>query len=170
MNEPSELPGWKEELDAITGARHGGHISHVFGQLKALDARFPNVAEINYQLAWTCDGDGNAKEALSYYEKAVALGLPPNELSGALLGLGSTLRVLGQPERSAEVLRSGQNQFPENREFDVFLAMTLHHLGAHAEAMELLLTVIADTTDDPGLTAYQRAIRFYASQFAARPS
>jgi tetratricopeptide (TPR) repeat protein len=153
---------WKPELDAITGARHGGQVASALGLLKQLDARHPNVAEINYQLAWTCDVLGHETEALPYYERAIALGLPANELSGALLGLGSTLRNLGQYERSAEVLRSGQAQFPDNREFDVFLAMTLHHLGGHAEAMRLLLTVIADTSDDPGLTACQRAIRFSA--------
>ncbi|HRI82912.1 MAG TPA: tetratricopeptide repeat protein [Opitutaceae bacterium] len=155
---------WRDELDAITGARHGGQINHVLDLLKQLDARFPNVAEINYQLAWTCDVLGHEAEALPFYEKAVALGLPPNELSGALLGLGSTLRNLGQHERSAEVLRSGRAQFPDNREFDVFLALTLHDLGRHTEATKLLLEVIADTSDDPGLTAYQRAIRFHAGK------
>lgn len=155
---------WKPQLAAITGARHGGQVVQVLRQLKELDAQFPNVAEINYQIAWTCDVLGREAEALPFYEKAVALGLPANELAGALLGLGSTLRNLGKLERSAEVLRSGQAQFPDNREFDVFLALTLHALGQHAEAMKLLLTTIADTTDDPGLTAYQRAIRFYAGK------
>lgn len=158
------MSAWKEPLAAITGARHGGQVAQVLRQLKELDAQHPNVAEINYQIAWTCDVLGREAEALPYYEKAVALGLPANELAGALLGLGSTLRNLGQLERSAEVLRSGQAQFPDNREFDVFLALTLHDLGQHAEATKLLLTVIADTSEDPGLTAYQRAIRFYAGK------
>ena len=158
------MSAWKDELDAITGARHGGQVASALALLRQLDAKHPNVAEINYQLAWTCDVLGREAEALPFYEKAIALGLPVNELAGALLGLGSTLRNLGQYERSAEVLRSGQAQFPDNREFDVFLAMTLHHLGRHAEAMKLLLTTIADTSEDPGLTAYQRAIRFYAGK------
>lgn len=163
MDPLATLPPWKSELDAIVGARHGGQVEGVLGRLRDLDRRFPNVAEIAYQLAWTCDVLGREQEALPSYEKAVALGLPPNELSGALLGLGSTLRRLGQHTRAVEVLRSGRAQFPDNREFDVFLAMALHHLGQHAEAMQLLLTVIADTTEDPGLTTYQRAIRFYAT-------
>lgn len=155
---------WKPELDAIVGARHGGQVAHVLDLLRKLDARHPNVAEINYQLAWTCDVLGHEAEALPYYEKAIALGLPANELSGALIGLGSTLRNIGQLERSAEVLRSGRAQFPENREFDVFLALTLHDHGRHTEATKLLLDVITDTSEDPGLTAYQRAIRFYAGK------
>lgn len=162
MQAPHEAPEWKEELDIIVGARHGGQIEHVLGLLKKLDARFPNVAEINYQVAWTCDVLGKEAEALPFYEKAVALGLPENELAGALIGLGSTLRQLGQLERSAEVLRSGQVQFPDNREFDIFLALTLHELGQHAEALKFTLEALCDTTEDPGLTAYQRTIRFQA--------
>ena len=155
---------WKEELDAIVGARAHGQSEEILPRLKSLDKRHPNVAEINYQLAWSCDVLGRAADALPYYEKAIALGLSPNELSGALLGLGNTLRALGQHARAAEVLRSGKAQFPENREFDVFLSLALHDLGQHTAALQLLIATLCDTTEDPGLTAYQRAIRYAASQ------
>ena len=158
------MSAWKPELDAIVGARHGGRVAGLLDQLKDLDARYPNVAEIAYQLAWTCDVLGQESEALPWYEKAVALGLPPNELAGALLGLGSTLRVLGHADRSIAVLRSAKAQFPENREFDVFLALALHDAGGHAEATRLLLEALCDTSEDPGIAAYQRALRFHASK------
>jgi tetratricopeptide (TPR) repeat protein len=155
---------WKEELDAIVGARAHGQAKEILPRLRSLDERHPNVAEINHQLAWTCDVLDRAADALPYYEKAVALGLPPNELSGALLGLGSTLRVLGQLDRSTAVLRSGKTQFPDNAEFDVFLSLTLHAQGKYPEALRLALETLCDTTEDPGLTAYQRAIRHAASK------
>lgn len=164
MHKPSVLPAWKEELDAIVGARAYGQFNQLLPRLKSLDARHPNVAEIAHQLAWTCDTLGRHAEALPYYEKAVALGLPPNELSGALIGLGSTLRALGQLERSAEVLRSGSAQFPDNAEFSVFLALTLQAQGRSAEALRLALDTLCATTEDPGLTAYQRAIRHAAEK------
>lgn len=154
---------WKEELDAIVGARAHGQAEEIFPRLQQLDARHPNVAEINHQLAWTCDVLDRAQDALPYYEKAIALGLPPNELSGALIGLGSTLRTLGRLDRSAEVLRSGQVQFPDNPEFAVFLALTLHAQGRPAEALRLALETLCETSEEPGLTAYQRAIRHAAS-------
>ena len=162
MNEKSELPAWREELSAIVGARAHGQSKEILPRLKALDARNPNIAEINYQLAWSYDVLAHGGDALPYYEKAIALGLSPNELSGALLGLGSTLRTQGQPARAAEVLRSGKTQFPENREFDVYLAFALHDLGQHTAALKLLIETLCDTTEDPGLTAYQRAIRYAA--------
>ena len=164
MNPSFELPAWKEELDAIVGARAYGQSREVLPRLKRLDEKHPNVAEINFQLAWTCDVLDRATDSLAYYEKSIALGLPPNELSGALLGLGSTLRTLGQLDRSAEVLRSGQAQFPGNPEFDAFLTLTLHAQGKYGDALRLALETLCANTDDPGLTAYQRAIRHSASK------
>lgn len=127
----------------------------------------PNVAEITCQIAWTHDVLGQAAEAVSCYEKAITPGLPPNEISGALIGLGSSLRLPGQLDRSAEVLRSGKAQFPANPEFDAFLALTLHAQGRHADALRLVLDTLCETTEDPGLTAYQRALRHAAAQLEA---
>lgn len=166
MNEPADRPAWREELDATVGARAHGQSGEIFPRLQQLDRRYPNIPEINYQLAWTCDVLGRSAEALPYYEKAIALGLAPNELSGALIGLGSTLRTLGQLERSAEVLTSGRAQFPENREFDAFLALTYHAQGRQGESLRLLIDALCDTTDDPGLLAYQRSIRHAASKLS----
>ncbi|MBA3850450.1 MAG: hypothetical protein C0502_10730 [Opitutus sp.] len=159
MSDPTTLPPWKAELDAIVGARAHGQFNQLLPRLQDLDSRHPNVAEIAYQIAWTCDTLGRHEQALAAYEKAVALGLPPNELSNALIGLGSTLRALGRFDRSAEVLRSGKLQFPDNREFDVFLALTLHAQGKSGEALRLALETMIETTEDPGLTAYGRALR-----------
>lgn len=155
---------WKEELDAIVGARAHGQLQEILPRLRALDARHPNVAEIHHQLAWTLAVLEKPEEALPYYEKAVALGLPPNELSGAFIGLGTTLRELGRLDRSADVLRAGSSQFPDNPEFAVFLALTLFAQGHQSEAMRLVLDTLCATTDEPGLTAYQRAIRHAAAQ------
>lgn len=158
------MPDWKPELDAIVGARHGGRADHVPDLLLKLASRYSNVAEIHYQLAWTLDTAGQPADALPHYEKAVALGLEPNEHANALIGLAITLRTLGQSARAAELLRSGQLQFPDNREFNVFLALALHDLGDHAEALRLALLALCDTTEDPGLTAYQRALRHAAGR------
>jgi tetratricopeptide (TPR) repeat protein len=164
MSADTGIPAWKEELDAIVGARAHGQSREILPRLKSLDERNPNVAEINFQLAWTCDVLDRAGDALPYYEKAIALGLAPNELSGALIGLGSTLRTLGQLDRSAEVLRSGQLQFPDNPEFAVFLALTLHQQGSHGASLRLALETLCATSEDPGVTAYQRAIRHAAGK------
>ena len=159
---------WKPELDAIVGARHGGQIEHVLGLLRKLDTRHPNIAEINYQVAWTLDVLDRPKEAIPFYEKAVALGLSPAELSGAFIGLGAALRLTGQAQRAIEVLETGRRQFPENREFEVFLAMALHSAGRHTEAIQLVLTTLVETSEDLGIGAYQRTIRHQAGQLPSQ--
>ncbi len=63
----SDLPAWKDELDAIVGARAHGQAKEILPRLRKLDAKHPNVAEINYQLAWTCDVLDRAADAL-YFE------------------------------------------------------------------------------------------------------
>jgi tetratricopeptide (TPR) repeat protein len=133
-------------------------------RLKGLDERYPNVAEITFQIAWTCETLGRHTESLPAYEKAIALGLQPNEHSGALIGLGNTLRALGQDGRAAHIFRTGKTQFPANTEFDVFLGLALHEQGHHPEAVKLLLDTLCATTEDPGLIAYQRTIRHAASK------
>lgn len=150
---------WREELNAVLEARTYGKIAETLPQLIALDQSYPNVAEINYQLAWTCDVLGRPADALPYYQKSVVLGLPPNEHSGALIGLAATLRVLGQSAWAVDVLQSGKRQFPGNREFDAFLALALHDEKRSAEAVRLLIELLCDTSDDPAITAYQRALR-----------
>ena len=163
MNESSP-PAWKPELDAIVGARHGGQVSGVLDQLKNMAERFPQVAEVHHQLAWTHDVLDQPRLAVPHYEKAIALGLPPNELSGALLSLGSSLRLTGQLDRSLEVLESGRRQFPNHQEFRVFLALTQHDRGTPTTAVQTLLSVLLDTCEDPGINAYQRALRHHGER------
>lgn len=165
MSEES-LPAWRATLNAITGARHGGQVSTILDQLKNLDRTHPQVGEINYQIAWTLDSLERETEALPYYEKAISLGLPPNEQSGALIGLGSTLRNLGQFDRAADILESGQLQFPDQPEFSAFLALARHDQGRHRDALQLALTTLLETTEDPGITTYHRTLRHYATNLS----
>jgi len=52
-NGDTEQPEWRPALDALMGSRHGGRVHELLNALRDLDRRYPNVAEINYQLAWT---------------------------------------------------------------------------------------------------------------------
>ncbi|WP_223068321.1 tetratricopeptide repeat protein [Paenibacillus caui] len=117
-----------------------------------------------YQLAWTHDSLGLEREAVPFYEQSLANGLPEEQRPGALLGLGSTCRTLGEYEKSKEIFEIALRDYPAMRQFRVFYAMVLYNLGEHADAMNLLLTDLVDTTSDPGILKYQRAIRFYADK------
>lgn len=133
----------------------------LFAQLYAEN---PDDALVNYHTAWLHDAMGDESGAVPYYERAIALGLPDDDLRGALLGLGSTYRTLGQYDKAVATLRRGMEQFPDAGQFPTFLAMALYNTGEHAQAMELLLKTLANASTDPGIQRFQRAILFYADK------
>lgn len=124
----------------------------------------PLNPSIWYQLAWIHDVMGLEKEAVPYYLKALELGLSGEERKGALLGLGSTYRTLGMYEESKKVFINAINEFPDQREFQVFYAMVLYNLKEYDKAMEIMLKQISETSDDEGIQRYKRAISFYSNK------
>ena len=163
MNE-FDTPLWRTALDAITGARHGGQTEGTLAQIEALDTRHPNIAEIAFQRAWTLESLGRETEALPHYQRAIALGLAPHEQSAALIGLATCQRAAGRPDAAAATLESGRTQFPDQPEFDAYLALVRHDQGRHAEALQLAITTLLDTSDDPGINAHQRNLRHFAAR------
>lgn len=132
--------------------------------LQKLADEYPTDAIIQYQCAWSFDVLGQEIAAVPFYEKAIALGLPEEDLQGAYIGLGSTYRTLGEYEKSHHTFLKGLQLFPRNRAIHVFHAMTLYNLERHEEAMKRLLTSLVETTNDEELKSYEKAIRFYSQQ------
>lgn len=152
------------QLDQALLFRAEGRHAESLDLLLALHAATPNDPQINYQCAWAHDLLGRESAAVPYYEWAIQLGLTGDDLRGALIGLGSTYRCLGLYEQSARTLRHGVESFPEDRAFEVFLAMSLYNLSQPGLAMELLLRHLAETTQDESILLYRRAILFYADK------
>lgn len=132
--------------------------------LLALAAERPDDPLVQYQAAWSHDVLGLESEAVPLYERALELGLEGEDRRGALLGLGSTYRTLGRYEDAERTLRRGREEFGSGGCFDVFLALALYNLGRHAEAMELLLRALAESSSDESIQRYRRAILFYADK------
>ena len=130
---------------------------------KLLD-REQNNAEILYQIAWCLDILERGKDAIPYYEKAIEIGMDDEKLKGALLGLGSTYRTIGEYQSSLKIFNQAVLQYPTNNEFKVFRTMTNYNLGNHEDAMRELLEVIADTSSDENVKAYKKAILFYSDK------
>lgn len=132
--------------------------------LLALHDEFPDHPQVNYHCAWIHDLLGLEREAIPFYEAAVRAGLAGEDLQGALLGMGSTYRCIGEYQKAYETFEKAMQLFPDRHEFRVFMAMTCYNLGRHAKAMELLLISITQTSNDQGVVKYQRAINFYADK------
>ncbi len=100
----------KELLKAIQ-LRENGMLKEANSLLLELVHTYPSDAEIHYHCAWSFDVLGEETKAVPYYEKAIALGLSDDALQGALLGLGSTYRTIGDYVSSKRVLKKRWNNF-----------------------------------------------------------
>lgn len=89
---------------------------------------------------------------------------PSNELEGALLGLGSTYRTLGEYEKSKDVFVKGLKLFPNNKALKTFYSMTLYNLNEHSKAIALLLKCLIETSKDDDILSYKEAIEFYSDK------
>ncbi|MFJ6318950.1 tetratricopeptide repeat protein [Streptomyces californicus] len=155
-----------EKRDLLAEAdrlREDGRPEEARERLLALTAALPDDAEVAYRTAWVHDTLGLESEAVPYYERALGNpGLGTEDRRGALLGLGSTYRVLGRYGQAVETLRRGVEEFPDDGALRTFLAMALFNTDEHHEAMRLLLEVTAATSQDPYVQRYRRAIEHYA--------
>ncbi|MCQ2010935.1 tetratricopeptide repeat protein [Sporolactobacillus sp. STSJ-5] len=153
-----------KELEKAISLRESGSYKESNDVLRMLVKKEPQNALINYHCAWSFDNLGEETKAVPYYECAIELGLPSDEMQGALLGLGSTYRTLGEYEKSKRTFLKGIELFPNNRAIQVFYAMTLYNLKEHTEAMERLLKCLIETTADTEILSYKRAIEFYTDK------
>ncbi|MEV5979530.1 tetratricopeptide repeat protein [Streptomyces sp. NPDC052114] len=147
--------------------RETGRREEARERLVALSERLPQDAEVAYQAAWVHDNLGLEAEAVPYYERALDAGLSDGERRGALLGLGSTYRILGRYEEAAALLGEASREFPDDGGLKTFLAMALYNTGRTHDAMEILLTLLATTTKDPEIAGYRPAIEEYAKDLDA---
>ena len=154
----------KEKLSFAIHLRETGKHEEARDLLIELHPEFPDDAQVNFQCAWIHDLLGLEREAIPFYEKAIQAGLSGEDLLGALLGMGSTYRCIGEYQKAKETFQRALELFPERNEFKVFLAMTYYNLKEHSKAMELLLTSLVETSKDEGILSYDRAIRFYSDK------
>lgn len=155
----------KDKLAEAIELRKNNKPEEAVSVLKLLLQSNPNDPDINYQMAWTCDSMGRESEAVPFYETAIANGLKEDR-SGAMLGLGSTFRCLGEYEKSLKVFDQAVKEFPGNRSLKVFRALTLYNLGQSEEAVSQLLIQLLDTTKDESIKSYERALRFYSDKLS----
>lgn len=116
-------------LEQAVRWRQEGKVQEAIELLQEITVQEPENANVWYQLAWAHDSLGLEREAVPHYEKALSLGLSGEERAGAILGLGSTYRTLGEYNQAKIWFEKGMNEFTTYREFEVFYAMVLYNLG-----------------------------------------
>lgn len=153
----------KNKLDQAIALRKQNMPEEAITLLKSLLQTHPNDPDVNYQMAWTCDFMGKESEAVPYYEKAISSGLKEDR-DGAMLGLGSTYRCLGEYDKSLKVFDQALAEFPDHRAIKVFRALSLYNLGRAEDSVSQLLIQLLDTTGDSSIKSYERALRFYSDK------
>jgi tetratricopeptide (TPR) repeat protein len=151
-----------ERLAQAVALREDGRLDEARELLLELRAELPDDAHVAVQTAWVHDSMGLEEEAVGHYEAAIAGDLSDEELRGALLGLGSTYRTLGRDFDSDRTLRQGVERFPEFLALRAFHAMTSYNLGRPRDAVEELLKLLVESTSDPSILRYRRALTAYA--------
>lgn len=149
--------------NAVVLRDEGSHDAEAKDLLVDLQRERPDDALVNLHCAWAHDKLGLEAEAIPYYRAALEFGLEGQHLKDALLGLGSTYRVLGEYDEALATLTRGVESFPGDRSLQVFRAMALYNNGRAKEACEALLGIIVDTSADPDVLGYKRAIEIYAA-------
>lgn len=144
--------------------RESGQAEQARPLLIALANEHPDDAEVQYQAAWVHDYLGLEAEAVPFYERALALGLPEPEQEGLVLGLGSTYRNVGRVADSLALLERGVRDYPANHAVRCFLALTRLSHDDPREALALAIDVILATSDDPSIDRYRRALSSYRDE------
>ena len=147
--------------------KQAGHEERAIRHFERLVEQFPEEPRAHAELAYAYDFAGWEEQAVAPYRCALELSLPEERLPGHLLGLGSTLRNVGQIEESVRVLREAVARFPDRADLRVFLAFSLHSAGEPTAALVTLLDLIL-TSPGVDLHGYERAARYYADEIAGR--
>jgi len=103
-----------------------------------------NLAEARAILAEASEREAShdGAAAIAAYERALALGLPPDERYRALLGLGGALRGVGRHPEAVQVLLVAIGEFPEMAAPHAHLALALYGNGDARQAMVALLDLV----------------------------
>ncbi|MFF4172793.1 tetratricopeptide repeat protein [Streptomyces sp. NPDC001744] len=119
------------------------------------------------------DSTGLPEEAVALYRRALDLGLTGPRRRRAVIQLASSLRNLGRPDRSVELL-TAERDVPADRldaderalggAVDAFLALALADTGREREAASLALGALA-----PLLPRYNRSLDHYARALLTAP-
>jgi predicted Zn-dependent protease len=150
-----------ERLAEAIALYEAGQAAEALPLLTALAVELPDDAVAQVHAAWAHDTLGLEAEAVAYYERALALGLPEPELEGLVLGLGSTYRNVGRLDESVALLRRGVRDYPANAAMRCFLALALLSAGDAREALATALDVVLETCPSPSIERYRRSLSWY---------
>ncbi len=152
---------WQTRVDAVWADAATLGDDELVAQIDTLAAeRDPSDALALLERAGARDSTGREEDAAPLYRAALAAGLDDARRGQAVIQYASTVRNLGHPEQSLEILSAefaGQADHPLADAATAFAALALASSGRTTEALVSVLHALA-----PHLPRYQRAVHAYA--------
>jgi tetratricopeptide (TPR) repeat protein len=155
-------------IDAAIDARNHGEYRQARQILEELLLFEPESALVHYHLAVTHGMQGEDRPAIFHYRAALDTGLPEVEEGQAALAMSATLRSQGRYLEAARFLREILTRRPQDDGLRAFLALTLHKLGMHAEAVTILIRLLVTTSSSSHIRTVAPILSFYADSLDQR--
>jgi tetratricopeptide (TPR) repeat protein len=155
---------WEQRVADLWASFDDYSEDEFLARMEALVGELPaDSARGAFERASAFDSTGHPDQAVPTYRRALELGLDGGLRRQAVIQLASSLRNLGQPSESVELLTAERGR--ESDELDdtvsAFLALALADVGREREAVSVALEALT-----PHLTRYQRSLANYARLIA----
>jgi len=140
---------------------------HDLDAKRARAAAAPDDVEAQIAAAYGCDRVGLEHDAIKYYERAWALGVPEEQRKGFAVGFGSTLRNVGRADEAVAILADAITAYPDYAALRAFLALALFSAGHPRAALAAMLGVALDAARAGAFDGYELALTEYHQELLA---
>jgi tetratricopeptide (TPR) repeat protein len=163
---PGLTPELEEAIRRGYAQRDRANMGPTIAYFESLLAEHPDHPVLMYEVAGAYDTAGQEEKARKLYERAMDLGLAGDALRRCLCQYGSTLRWLGQYDKSLATLDRAKREWPESDAVRVFRALTLNDADRSDEAVAELMTVITAHAEVTDLGRWAEGLRGLAQWLA----
>jgi tetratricopeptide (TPR) repeat protein len=155
---------WEQRVADLWASIDDHSEDEFLARMDELVAELPaDSARGAFERASAFDSTGHPDQAVPLYRRALELGLDGGLRRQAVIQLASSLRNLGQPQESVELLTAERGRESDELDYalSAFLALALVDVGREREAVSVALEALA-----PHLPRYQRSLANYARLIA----
>lgn len=150
------------DLQNIRSLRKKGLHTEALTRLQLMLKEAPNNSMAAYEAASVLDFMGRENEAIPLYQIAISGGLPPEQEQDAYLGLGSSLRAVGDSIAATAVFEKAITKYPNSVDLGAFYALALYSSGRGKESVEFLLALLASQDGRVTRINYINALKAYS--------
>ena len=160
-------PAWEERIAELWASIDDHSEDEFLARMEELAGELAADSGVAaFERASAFDSTGHPDLAVPLYREALERGLQGERRRRAMIQMASSLRNLGQADKSLELLTTEQNAGSDSLDDAVsaFLALALVDVGREREAVSLALTALSRH-----LPRYQRSLANYARQISECP-